>query len=348
MSGLLTHRLNVPAEVRDAVRVALATKPAEVPDVAYRLASGWALPDDREQIALWCLDHGDQFESHRYTATAGLRGGNAGMRWAMTAALTGIVDPALVEAQLGETVRSDQMLIPMVAAAIRVGWDRQMDHAARKARSRLMRSTEGKQIDFIGWPNPEAARRVGVDDLMDRAWDALVASLTGMFIDYARTQAAIVAVADATAAESVRNLIQARVPVVINALVGFLDQRAREFVFGEVPFEPQDFAAARTITSWLSGASPAPEGFSFEELSIARFTTGLSTAQEALLALLVNRLSRAFVWVHSFYGQPRVPFPPHEAISGQTFSQTEMASLLLFPGDHVGCLCELIPVWTLA
>lgn len=340
---MAARRLTVPGEVRDAVRRALAAKPTEVPEVAYRLASGWALPDDRQDLALWCLDNSEQFEGNRCTVTAALRGGNSGMRWAITAALNSDTDT--VHTQLDATVRSDQQLIQQIAAAIHVAWDRQLDHAARKARSRLTRSTQGREIDFIGWPNAEAAQFAGVDDLMDRAWDAFVASLTLLFADYARTQASYVAVVDDLGAESVRRMIAARVPAIINALTGFLDSRARSYLVGDVVFAPQDFAAARAVAAWLSGASSSPEGFTFSELAVGRFATGLSSAQEALLAAVAEQPERLFTWVHSFYGAPLVPFPPHEQLDGAVITAAEASVMTLHPGDHINCRCELVPLW---
>lgn len=336
-------RLNVPLEVREAARKALATKPDEVPEVAYRLASGWAEPDDREMLALWSLDHGPEYKGDRCTVAAALRGGNAGMRWAVTAALGGRSE--IVVQQLVSTVRSDHQLTQQVSAAIMVAWDRQIDHSARKARARLTRSTEGRTIDFIGWPNRDAAQFAGIDDLMDRAWDAFVVTMTGVLSEYARTQASIVGVVDSLGADSVLRAVKARIESVINALTGFLDSRARSFIVGEIPYAPQDFAAARTVTAWMSGASGAPVGFAFNELVLGQFSTNLSTAQEALLAATPDALMRMFTWVHSFYGAPLHAFPPHEGIDGESFSAAEVATLTLFPGDHIGCRCELIPDW---
>lgn len=340
----MAGRLNVPSEVRDAARKALATKPGEVPDVTYRLASGWANPEDREMLALWSLDHSVEYKGDRCTVAAALRGGNAGMRWAVTAALSGRGE--VVTQQLVATVRSDQQLTQQVSAAIMVAWDRQIDHSARKARARLTRSTEGRTIDFIGWPNRDAAQFAGIDDLMDRAWDAFVVTMTAVLSEYARTQASIVSVVDALGAESVARAIKARIESVINALTGFLDSRARAFIVGEIPYAPQDFAAARTVSAWMSGASGAPVGFAFNELVLGQFSTGLSTAQAALLAATPDHLERTFTWMHSFYGAPLQAFPPHEAVDGETFTATEVGTLSLFPGDHIGCRCELIPDWS--
>lgn len=345
---LTASRLSVPTDVREIVRRALAAQPQEVPDVAYRLASGWVMPEDREVIALWCLDNQDQFRTKQSTLAASLRGGVPGMRWAMLAAATGVVDPAVIEAQLAETVRSDQMLVPQVATAIMVAWDRMLDHSARKARSRLRRSAEWRRIELGSWPNPQVARLVGLDDLLDGTWDAFVGTLTAIFNQYARTQAAVVAVADASAAEAVRQAISARIVDIVNTLTSFLDIRARQFLSGETPFEPQDFAAARTITAWLSGAGGSPEGFGFDQLNVSRPEIGLSTAQTALLGLLASRLTRTFTWVHGFFGQPITPFVPHEELDRQSFTEAELVRLPVFINDHPGCHCALIPSWSLA
>ncbi len=303
------------------------------------------IPGDAEAIALWGLDNTDQFKGTRCTQAAALRGGNAGMKWALGAALDGGKDQT-VQRQLEATVRSDQQLTQQVAAAIVVAWDRQLDHSARKARSRVARSTEGRRNGFDGWPNAQAAQIAGLDDLMDRAWDALVGSLTTIFAEYAKTQASLVAAVDEIGATSVRAAILARVPGIVNSLTAFLDQRARDFITGEVPFAPQDFNAGRTVSAWLSGSSGAPAGFTFAELTSGQFATALTTAQEAILAAAVIMPQRTFTWIHSFYGAPTVPFPPHEAIDGDTFTAAETETLDLFPGDHVGCRCEMVPDWS--
>lgn len=348
--GLLTMagRVSVPVAVRDAVRKALATGPTETPDVAYRLAAGWAHPGDREAIALFCLDNGEQFQPNRCTVTAGLRGGSAGMRWAMTAALTGIVDPVLIEQRLTETVRHDQQTLPAIAAMISSSWDRMIDHSGRKARMRLNRSSEGRRMEFVGWPNPEAARRAGVDELVDGAWDSFVTSLTTLFAAYTRTQRALVATVDPDAADVVAHAIEGRVATIVNSLVAFLDLRARQFVTGEVPFRPADFDIARVVTGWLSGANNGASGFTVDELANAQFPTGITTAQAALMGLIASRLTRMFTWAHSYYGVPLTPFEPHLALDGQTFTESEFGLLHEQPGSHVGCLCEIVPSWTMA
>lgn len=344
----MDRRLAVPVEVRDTARKALLAQPPDVPEVTYRLASGWALPGDRPDIALWSLDNTDQYTDTRCTLTAALRGGRAGMRWAMTAALTGIVDPLLVEAQLAETVRSDQMLVPQIAAAIATSWDRMLDHAGRKARLRLMKSGVARRIEFKGWPNAEAARAAGVDDLVDTAWDALVITLTGLFAGYARTQAALVETADPLSAEIVHQAINSEVAAAVNALVAFLDLRARQFLTGEVVYAPATFDIARVVGGWVSGAGGKPTGFTVDALVEAQFVTGTSTAQVALLGLLVTNMERTFTWIHGFYGAPLKPFIPHLEMDGQTFTESEFGSLSVEPGDHVGCLCEVVPGWTAA
>lgn len=342
---MATRVIHPPIAVRDAARKALASKPAEVPEVTYRLASGIALFDDVESIALWGLDNAEQFNGSRCTVTAALRGGNAGLQWAMAAAMND-GRSMLVRDQLVASSRTDQQLTAAVATAIAVAWDRQLDHAARKARSRIGRSTEGRGVDFLGWPNARAAQIAGLDDLMDRAWDAFVGSVTAIFQDYARTQASIVAAVDALGAESVRRAIMARVPNIVNALTGFLEQRARDYMTGEVVYAPQDFAAARTVSAWVAGSGGEPTSFAFRDLSEGVFAVALTTAQEAILAASADPIERFFTWIHSFYGAPLRPFIPHEELDGTVLSSGDVQLLTLFPSDHVGCRCELLPDWS--
>lgn len=270
------------------------------------------------------------------------------MRWAMLAALAGIVDPLVVESQLAEAERSDQMLTPQIAATIASAWDKMIDHTGRKARSRLTRSSNGQRIDFNGWPNRQAALTANVDYLLEGVWDAMVVSLSTLFAGYARTQAAIVAAADGAAGEQVRNAIDARVASIVNALVAFLDQRARQFITGEVPFRPAEFEIARTVTGWAAGSDGPPSGFTVDELVHARFLTGTTTAQAALISLLATKLTRSIMWMHDFYGVPAKPFEPHLELDGQVFTEAEFGALPLSPGDHVGCLCETVSVWSVS
>lgn len=69
-----------------------------------------------------------------------------------------------------------------------------------------------------------------------------------------------------------------------------------------------------------------------------------------------------YVWVHGFYGEPRQDFEPHQRLNGERFtggpadgdrSPVEEDDRLIndtgwpdsdyyFPGDHLGCTCELV------
>lgn len=60
-----------------------------------------------------------------------------------------------------------------------------------------------------------------------------------------------------------------------------------------------------------------------------------------------------YVWVHGFYGQPKTIFEPHERLDGHRTTDPENDDTFLnidawpeadryFPGDHLGCTCELV------
>ena len=48
-------------------------------------------------------------------------------------------------------------------------------------------------------------------------------------------------------------------------------------------------------------------------------------------------------WVHSFYGRPETPFPPHLALDGTEFSSLAEIAGGWFPGDHKWCRCGIRP-----
>lgn len=48
-------------------------------------------------------------------------------------------------------------------------------------------------------------------------------------------------------------------------------------------------------------------------------------------------------WVHSFYGSPETPFPPHLALDGTEFSSLAEIAGGWFPGDHKWCRCGIRP-----
>ena len=129
-----------------------------------------------------------------------------------------------------------------------------------------------------------------------------------------------------------------------------MDTRMREYLLGDVPYVPQDFLAARAVASWVSGALPAPDGFTFVDLaSVGKMTvTRISTVQGTLAALADVMLRRDLRWVHGFYGQPMQPFQPHEDVDGMEMTEAQAATLPVFPGDHVGCRCELVASWVSA
>lgn len=49
-------------------------------------------------------------------------------------------------------------------------------------------------------------------------------------------------------------------------------------------------------------------------------------------------------WVHSFYGKPETPFPPHVELDGQTFNTLADIPGGMHPGDHQGCRCCVMAV----
>lgn len=60
-----------------------------------------------------------------------------------------------------------------------------------------------------------------------------------------------------------------------------------------------------------------------------------------------------YVWTWGFYGEPKTPFPPHEALDGTSTTDPEGDPLvantedwpegdIFFPGDHLGCTCEWV------
>lgn len=52
-------------------------------------------------------------------------------------------------------------------------------------------------------------------------------------------------------------------------------------------------------------------------------------------------------WVHSFFGIPGTPFPPHVALDGARFDSPDDLPGNLFPGDHNGCRCAIRPIITI-
>lgn len=87
-----------------------------------------------------------------------------------------------------------------------------------------------------------------------------------------------------------------------------------------------------------------------------------STIEAALDGLDTEVPMTDYVWVHGFYGEPKRVFEPHRDLNGEHFtggpatgdrSPVEEDDRLLnttgwpetshyFPGDHLGCTCELI------
>ena len=68
----------------------------------------------------------------------------------------------------------------------------------------------------------------------------------------------------------------------------------------------------------------------------------------------LERTQVGYRWVHGFYGEPTRPFEPHDALDGAEGDSPEADIFLnadpfpdgdyFAPGDHEGCLCELIEV----
>lgn len=342
----MDRRLIVPAEMRDTARRALASRPAEIPEVAYRLAAGFIDFADLQEVALWHLDHPDDIRPTRVTAAAGLRGGRRAVSWAMASLSIDIDIASLLDA----SSRADAQLITQLSAAIALAWQRTLDHAAIKAGQRLKRSTEWQTIEFAGWPNRDVATKVGVDDLLHNAWQSFQVTIDQILGDYQRTQVSIVDTADPLLAAQVGRAIGDRSRDASAALVTFLDERARDFMTNRVPYQPQDFLAARATAAWVSGALPAPAGFAFIDLAALGKVgiTQQTSSEQALLASSPVPLVMTLEWQHGFYGAPLTPMPAHEDADGSVYTLAEADLLSIWPGDHVGCRCELVPTWSYA
>jgi hypothetical protein len=90
--------------------------------------------------------------------------------------------------------------------------------------------------------------------------------------------------------------------------------------------------------------------------------TDTTSIEEALSDLDGETPLTEYVWVHAFYGEPQRRFEPHYRLDGERFtggptedgrSPVEEDDRLVndtdwpeqpyyFPGDHLGCTCELV------
>ena len=105
-------------------------------------------------------------------------------------------------------------------------------------------------------------------------------------------------------------------------------------------------------------AAPFREALSIASLSPAA-DVGVGIGQTVDIDLVswlagIDRQQVGFTWVWGFYGTPAKPFAPHEELSGVVVAGLDDERLVnvdefpaapfYVPGDHIGCLCELVPV----
>lgn len=73
--------------------------------------------------------------------------------------------------------------------------------------------------------------------------------------------------------------------------------------------------------------------------------TGLATGHRVATALRAEGYGLDWQWKHSYFGRPNDPFEPHLELDEQKRASTDPGLWGdLFPGDHGGCRCWIVPV----
>jgi hypothetical protein len=115
------------------------------------------------------------------------------------------------------------------------------------------------------------------------------------------------------------------------------------------PLDVQNFEAMIAdelrdrLTNSLTGELRAREADGADTTSIRTALDGLDTEVPMT----------EYVWVHGFYGEPKTIFEPHERLDGTRTTDPEgdptftndgdwPDNSLYYPGDHLGCTCELV------
>lgn len=91
------------------------------------------------------------------------------------------------------------------------------------------------------------------------------------------------------------------------------------------------------VVASAAGTPAAADGLPWEG------STGMATGHKALQRLRETGVPVTFEWMHSFFGRPQTPYPPHLALDGEVFASPSDVPGGLFPGDHAWCRCALVP-----
>lgn len=146
--------------------------------------------------------------------------------------------------------------------------------------------------------------------------------------------------------------VEAAVAAFVAVLVGFLFDEQRDTPTGW----DVGLFTARVVMTVAAGAAVGVDGLPVRSPGGTPDTrdgtpwTGSGMASgHGVVRAVARRAETAglrlrFRWVHSFYGRPETPFPPHLALNGDVFDSPADVPGGWFPGDHPYCRCEL--VWT--
>jgi hypothetical protein len=115
-------------------------------------------------------------------------------------------------------------------------------------------------------------------------------------------------------------------------------------------------SGATSVEGWVSSALRDRLG---NTLTVELSTTSDERERQEITEALgdLDATSAEYVWVHGFYGEPTTIFEPHLNLDGVTTTDPDgdpafyndeawPEERMFFPGDHLGCSCELVPLLT--
>lgn len=312
------HR--VPGNAVSVARSAVAAAAAEgepIPEIVWRVAAGVATREDLVDMAL---------------------SPNSDL---VAAAATASNSVAIAEL-LNEASEIEAAKITEIAAMLSFGWDRALQQAESRAKTKLAKSQRRNELPFTGWPNAAVVSYLGADGLVHGQFEVLARrvaeSVALMHRRFSEIAAEIAAVAGVAAEPP-----QDRSDELAAVLLSMLRARAMAFMAGQVRgFDPS--AAARNIVAYAAHRSMTIPGL-LDEVPPAASAYMTASWVEGL-GLAFGAASWQMVWRHAFYRVPDTPFVPHVAMNGRVLTYDDLLAAGVWPGDHPFCTCALLRRWS--
>lgn len=344
--------------------------------IATALTTGWISAGELEELRAWHHGHPDDIAGEHSTLLGGLYGGaEARESWEPCPIPARTAAPGTPSklAKMSKSVNNtDRRLVNALHSTANLALKEALRGAGVKLKVKVRNRTKVQQASLDAalerGVTPAILAAVGVteNDLLDHRFDTYGASALALISTAERKKLAALARAlDVDPAEleaRYGDTIDLRAAAAVGFIVGALGELARSALAGTSldspgPGEfagPVPFGVVRNAFDVLNtGAAPSkPDLTALGPADVAhvsestRFAGDGRTLVETVLGDHDVRVQLRSTWVH---GDPDIPFPPHEALDGLTWVDTQPPELdnpdsfpetdVYQPGDHEGCTC---------